>query len=164
MKKRMMTLGLAVALTSPLALSQMALAQVTPAPVIQSEGQVARFSEDQMWDAFFTSGYNYWDAKILADFWGSSVSDAKTAIGNKMLQGGQTKALLRLVMTDARVKALPRANELNYYFDAGYDYDDAVKLSKFWGGDDIYQTKIRIERNIIMGNMADIDYLLERGD
>lgn len=163
-KRNMMATGLALALAAPLVLNQVALAQaVDPATsqVVRIEGSVARVSDQAMWDAYFNSDYRYWDAKILADFWGSDVSDAKIAIGNKLLNGSETKAMLQVVMSDARSKALQSVDQLQYFFDCGFNYEDAQKLAEFWGEEDVYQSKLRIERSIILGNYDAVRTLLE---
>ena len=172
MKKSFKILSLSLLLAAPVTLSLPAQAQVSVDPGVQvlqqaqqqfpmlkladaavvEEATVAQMDDDAAWRAYSQSGYTYWDAQILANFWGDSVSNAKAMIGRKVSYGMQSKALLEQYMVDARVKALGNVEDLKFFFDAGYDYDDAAALATFWGDSSPYQTKLRIERNIILGN------------
>ena len=118
-----------------------------------ADTQLAQRDEQQReWDAYASSGYSYWDARVLASFWNDDVSDAKSRIGRKMMWGGINKIILEQNLMDSRIKALAGAENLNLFFDAGYSYKDAKALAGFWASDDVYENKVRIERNIIMGN------------
>ena len=44
--------------------------------------------------AFFKSQYHYWDARVLSNYWGQSVEDAKARIGRKILWGRKDVAIL----------------------------------------------------------------------
>ncbi len=160
MKNTLKALSLSLLLAAPFALPASAQTasdltvqvwqQKAPA---QYQGRVSQNDRQQQeWNAYSNSKYTYWDAKVLANFWGDSVSDAKALIGRKLLWGGTGKALLEQYMVDARVKALNTAENLNLYFDTGLDYDDVEALAEFWGESDTYQAKIRVERNYILGN------------
>lgn len=118
----------------------------------ESPLQVAQASESQAYQAFFDSRFNYWDAAVLSKFWTDSISDTKVRMGRKILWGGASKAYLEQQMMDARIKALAEADRLHFFFDAGYDYDDAKTLAEFWGDSSPWEGKLRVERNIIMGN------------
>ena len=118
---------------------------------LEPNALVADSSNDQEWSAYSNSGYDYWDAKVLANFWGQDVSQAKARIGRKVLWGGENKAHLAQMLLDARIKALGQVENLNFYAESGFSYDDVQKLSKFWGGN-AWETKIRIERNLVMGD------------
>jgi hypothetical protein len=113
--------------------------------------------------AFLTSQYDYWDAKVLANYWGQSVDDAKARIGRKILWGGANIAILEQFLLDARVKALQSVGRgPNYLFNASsYKYDDAVLLAQFWGDRSPWDAKLRIERNLILGNDEIIDQALQ---
>ena len=111
-------------------------------------------------NAFFRSGYDYWDARILADYWGQSLDEAKARIGRKIMWGGSDVAILEQFLVDARVQALVSVssslnrnrNPHKFYTESKYDYDDAVDLAKFWGDRTPFDAKLRIERNLILGN------------
>lgn len=109
-------------------------------------------------NAFFRSGYDYWDARILADYWGQSVDEAKARVGRKILWGGKDVAILEQFLVDARVQALGSVrsslnrNPYRFYGESKYNYEDAADLAKFWGDRTPLDAKLRIERNLIMGN------------
>lgn len=158
MKRTLRALSLSLILSSPLAVCLSVEAQPLnePAPRSDLQHSDARLAQDERgdreWDAYANSGYSYWDARMLANFWNDEVSDAKATIGRKLMWGGINKIILEQNLMDARIKALAGAENLNYFFDAGYSYKDAKALAGFWGSSDIYENKVRIERNIIMGN------------
>lgn len=117
-----------------------------------SNAQSPRATQRQEWDAFFSSRYTYWDAKVLSNFWNQNVGDAKARIGRKLLWGRSDQAILDQFLVDARVQALQSAESLDLYVESSYDYDDAQALASFWGDSTPYEAKVRIERNLIMGN------------
>lgn len=152
MKNTIQALSLALALASPFTMSLTAIAQeeITRPAVAQQVAQ--RTDRDREIRAFGNSQYTYWDARVLAEFWGTDVLDSKALIGRKLTWGGASKSYLQQMILDARMKALGRVDELKFFFDAGYGYQDAATLAEFWGDGDPYQTKLRIERNLIMGD------------
>ena len=123
-------------------------------------------TQEQELQAFFNSKYDYWDARVLADYWGQSVSDAKARMGRKILWGPENVAILNQFLVDARVKALqsvkPANNPSSYKFfrESNYSYDDANALAKFWGDRSPMDAKLRIERNLILGNNEIIEEAL----
>jgi hypothetical protein len=118
-------------------------------------------------DAFFSSSYNYWDARVLADFWGQSVYDSKARIGRKILWGKKDVAILEQFLVDARIKHLESIanastpSSYTYYGESGYTYDDAEVLAKFWGDASPMDGKLRIERNLTLGNSSVIEEALK---
>ncbi|MEC4885384.1 MAG: hypothetical protein SAL70_29320 [Scytonema sp. PMC 1070.18] len=125
--------------------------------------QAAKNVKNKELQAFFNSRYDYWDARVLADFWGQSLDEAKARIGRKVLWGPTNVAILDQFLVDARVKALQSANRSTYKFfvESGYTYDDAKALAKFWGDRSPADAKLRIERNLILGNNEMIDQALQ---
>ncbi len=105
-------------------------------------------------DAFFSYGeYTYCDAKMLGNYWGLSLIEAKALIGRKVLWGDTGIALLKQYFVDAQVKALSEYdNNICYFTENGYTYDDAVALADFWGERNPWEAKLRIQRNFILGN------------
>lgn len=151
-------MSLSILLTSPLALGLPALAE-PPAPRAEVRAaladnvfQVAQHSQQEEYDAFFQSQYDYWDAKLLAKFWGQDLAETKARMGRKILWGGENKAMLGMFLADARVKALGSVENLEFYSESGYSYNDAEALARYWGDADAWQGKLRIERNLILGN------------
>ena len=89
------------------------LAQATPQAGASGPGQkpnqpamTANDSQAKQ-DAFFASGYTYDDAALLANFWGESINDAKTIIGEKLTSGGQFKQKLAADLQAAESQASP---------------------------------------------------------
>ncbi len=111
-------------------------------------------------DAFFNSHYDYLDASILANFLQLPVDQTKTVMGNKILAGPVGKALLTQQLLDARVTALSSLEELRYFTDQAYSYEDAETLADFWGENSPYEAKLRIERNLIFDQQEAIDLAL----
>lgn len=116
-------------------------------------------AENKEYVAYQTSKYNYWDARVLADYWGKSVEEAKAVIGRKILWGKKDVAILEQFLVDARVKALksakPASNPSSYklFRESEFrEYEDVEALAKFWGDPSPMDAKLRIERNLILGN------------
>ena len=119
---------------------------------------IARRDRKKEINAFFRSGYDYWDARVLADYWGQSIDQSKARIGRKIMAGGRAVAILEQFLVDARVQALGSTrsslnrNPYRFYSESKYNYQDASDLAKFWGDRTPLDAKLRIERNLIMGN------------
>ena len=117
-------------------------------------------------NAFSRSDYDYWDAHVLADYWKQSVNEAKARIGRKILWGPENVAILEQFLVDARTQALREVQPASspgaykFYGKSKYDYEDAADLAKFWGERTPTDAKIRIERNLILGNEEIIDRAL----
>lgn len=156
MKKKLVVLSLSLALASPVALTQIAMAQVTPTAVVAQ-----RDSEAEL-NAYATSEYSYQDALVLGSFWGMDLYESKALIGGKILAGPESKAYLRMVLTDARTKALANVDDLKLYFNSGFNYNDAEEVAKFWGDSSPWEGKLRIERNLILGQADAVRELLRR--
>jgi hypothetical protein len=169
MKRTARALGLSLLLAAPLVFSQPAMARETTArgaqgweqawqqtrqhfpalQLIEFEGRVSQ-SAQQEWEAFHSSKYTYWDAKVLALFWNADVADTKQTIGRKLLWGGTNVTDLEVTMADARAKALVEAGELRL-FSESFAYEDAAALAQFWGEPGPYEAKLRIERKLVFG-------------
>ncbi|MGB6301705.1 MAG: hypothetical protein WBF90_36750 [Rivularia sp. (in: cyanobacteria)] len=126
----------------------------------------AKQTKNREFDAFFNSKYNYWDARVLGDYWGQSVVEAKARIGRKILWGKSDVAILEQFLVDARIKALNKVQRSNpnleLYGASKYRYDDAEKLAAVWGDSSPYEAKIRIEKNLILGQQEIIEQALKR--
>jgi hypothetical protein len=115
-------------------------------------------------DTFFASEYTYWDAAQLADYWGQSLQEAKARIGRKILWGPADVAILEQFLLDARLaslQALEETENLRFYAESSYSYSDAVALAEFWGDASPYEAKLRIERNLILGNAGEVATALQ---
>jgi hypothetical protein len=170
MKKNLKAAGLTVALPLTLALSAGAQEYTyeplegfrQSAQAVTQEAVVAQTSDDeQAWDAYANSEYSYWDAVVLANFWGQEVGETKTTMGHKLLSGPKAKAMLGLQITDARTKAMGSVDSLSLYSASGYNYEDAQAMAEFWGDPTPWEGKLRIERNLILGNQHTVENVLE---
>ncbi|NES85725.1 MAG: hypothetical protein F6K10_32400 [Moorea sp. SIO2B7] len=128
----------------------------SPLPYQESNGTENLLTQNSQqrreWDAFFSSKYDYWDAKVLAEYWEQSIGDAKARIGRKILWGETDIAILEQFLVDARIQALQSVNDPRYYRDSEYKYKDAQALAKFWGEPSPWEAKLRIEKNLRLGN------------
>ncbi|MEO1069112.1 MAG: hypothetical protein AAFW95_08310 [Cyanobacteria bacterium J06638_6] len=155
-------LAIATTLTTSLASAQEPASPVLGSP--NSEAMVVKNLKDQAQrelDAFFSSEYTYWDAAVLADYWGDNLEETKARMGRKVLWGPADVAILEQFLLDARLDAIETADQLEFYGDSSYDYDDAVVLAEFWGEATPYDAKLRIEQNLIMGNADEITTALQ---
>ena len=103
------------------------------------ENRQARRLERRALDAYFDAGYDYDHAVELAEYWGygDDVYSAKITKGKFILGTIEFPPPAETHEVDLQQQAL------DAYFDAGYDYDDAVALAEWWGyGDDVYSAKI----------------------
>jgi hypothetical protein len=126
-------------------------------PLGQAPEVTIAATEEQEWRAFARSKYGYTDARLLADYWGQPLGEAKARIGRKILWGERDVAVLEQFIVDSKIKALQSLDRgrssLPLFTDYGYKYQDAEALSKFWSGS-VFDAKVRIERNLILGNEA----------
>ncbi len=126
------------------------------------ETQLSQADAEAELEAFFSSDYTYWDAAQLASYWGQSLDDTKARIGRKIGWGPADVAVLEQFLLDARIESLQSlGNELRFFYETSYSYSDAAALAEFWGELSPYDAKLRIERNIIMGNAELVDAALE---
>ncbi|MBP9093139.1 hypothetical protein KBI23_19090 [bacterium] len=166
---RLAIVGLILLATSlPL---QAAIATDFTSPAVDSQttgqllAQAQNTSQDQKnWDAYSRSKYSYTDASVLAKFWKQNIGEAKSRIGSKLLAGPMGEDTLAQYMVDARIAALGAVNSnqgLTYWQDSSHTYDDAVALAKLWGEPSPWEAKVRVERNLILGNEKIIQNSIE---
>ncbi|MEP0929391.1 MULTISPECIES: hypothetical protein [Cyanophyceae] len=155
-----LTTGSALA-ADPAGQSQRSLSALPEAMLKGDESEISQNYAQSELDTFFSSGYTYWDAAQLASYWGQDVDEAKARMGRKILWGPADVALLEQFLLDARLESLQSVDELRFYSETSYTYDDAAALAEFWGDATPYEAKLRIERNLIMGNADEVDYALE---
>jgi hypothetical protein len=124
---------------------------VNPAAPIQPVNPAVRttYTDSQAYDKYF--GYNYVDAKVLANFWGeSSPSAAKLRLGHKMLDFGPQEGRIHLGQARQTVVNRPISQWPVWIQDGGYTYNDAERLGRYWGGG-TSQAKTKMARNLIQG-------------
>ncbi|MGW4943425.1 hypothetical protein ACWEOZ_17770 [Actinoplanes sp. NPDC004185] len=100
---------------------------------------------EKQYDAFFAAGYDYDDAVRLAIIWRSKddVGAIKAEAGRRLLAG--EKLPIPATPDDPATEdpISPREQkQLDAYFAAGYNYDDAVKLAKLWKLADPFSAKV----------------------
>jgi hypothetical protein len=110
-------------------------------PVKPDPKNVATAKENAALDAYFAAGYDYDDAVKLAELWHSSDPyRTKVDAGQKLLDGEKLP-----VKPGTNAPAGPSAAEsaaVSAFFDAGYSYEDAVKLADLWKLADPYSAKV----------------------
>jgi hypothetical protein len=109
----------------------------------------------KQYDAFFAAGYDYDDAVKLAAIWRSKdeIGAVKAEAGRRLLAGE------KLPITPTPDDATPaeeinprEQKQLDAYFAAGYNYDDAVKLAKLWKLADPYAAKVEGGKRLLAGD------------
>lgn len=120
--------------------------------------------QDQDLNAFFAAGYDYNDALTLRQLWNETDVVQVKADAGKMLLAGQTLPIKPTPVTSPT--ATPGAgdpaasnpaadpaqeSELNAYFGAGYNYDDAIQLGKLWNQTDVLQIKTEAGQKLLAG-------------
>ena len=104
--------------------------------------------------AFFDAGYVWDDAVQLATLWHlDDPSRAKVDAG-KMLGSGQT---LPIQPKPDNVAAAKEAAAVGKFFDAGYDYNDAVRLAALWHLKDAYAAKVAGGQKLLAGQTLPIN-------
>jgi hypothetical protein len=105
---------------------------------------------------YASSGYQYCDAKLIADLWGISVEQAKVQIGLKIQNGigRNIPSVLRL--------SRQQGNTCEWE-DTGYSYEDAQQLADLWGLDEPYNAKLKVARYVTNGQRYIVDRALGRG-
>ncbi len=109
---------------------------------------------------YFDAGYDYDDAVVLAEIWGLDTPwDAKIK-AKGLLNSGEaaTIPIEPGSAPDAPVEDYSAYEDydLSPYFEAGYDYDDAVALAGIWGLDTPYDAKIKAKGLLVSGDGDDI--------
>ncbi|GIF06579.1 hypothetical protein [Actinoplanes siamensis] len=102
---------------------------------------------------FFSAGYGYDDAVKLAKLWKLKTPyDAKVAGGEKLLAGKK----LPFKPNPATAEENQESVRVDAFFNAGYDYDDAVKLAKLWKLKTPYDAKVAAGKRLLAGETLPI--------
>lgn len=126
-----------------------------PAPAPSVAASYSDADQQKDWAAYFAAGYGYNDAVQLATLWHSkaNIGNVKAEAGRRLLAG----ETLPIKPTgnpvdppadpnDPQIKADQAA--LDAFFNAGYVWDDAVKLAKAWHLSDPSDAKIKAGKKI----------------
>jgi hypothetical protein len=122
-----------------------------PAPSVAASYSTADLNKD--WAAYFGAGYGYNDAVQLAVLWHSKadIGNVKAEAGRRLL-AGETLPIKPTpdpaTSSTSDSEAGPGQDGWRAFFDAGYDWDDAVRLAKLWHLSDPGDAKIKAGKKI----------------
>jgi hypothetical protein len=105
-------------------LKQKSAGQTAPAatPDVATDPQ-----QESDYQAYFNAGYSYDDAVALGKIWNETDTDqVKAQAGQKLIDGDT------LPVKPSGTPAPPEDRAAAAFFNAGYDYNDAVKLGHLW--------------------------------
>lgn len=112
------------------------------------------------WDAYFAAGYDYDDALELARIWNltGDIGTVKAEAGRRLL-AGETLPIQPGTAPSHDPSPAPEtaeAAQVDAFFAAGYDYNDAVKLAELWKTSDPYQAKVEGGKKLLAGETLPI--------
>jgi hypothetical protein len=135
---------------SPAAASPSASA-VTPPVAVSPTGSTT----ERRRDAFFAAGYDYDDAVKLARLWHKPVADidaVKAEAGRRLL----ARQTLPVKPKPGNVVSAKETQQVEAFFAAGYDVDDAIRLSRLWKTADAYHAKVEGGKRLLAGDTLPI--------
>ena len=134
-------------------------------------------TSERAFNAFFMSEFDFWDARILADYWNLSLTNSKLNIGRKLISNQQNGTLDFAINTlnsqirrarDQYFRSVRYGNPSTYalYLEY-YSYNDAKLLAQLWNNGNaspqqIVQAKYAIDRGLALGNYDFIEASLKR--
>lgn len=140
------------------AVSVMAPGATTVSPSPSPTSSPSKEDVERWQAAYFKAGYDYDNAVELARLWHrekDNIGAVKAEAGRRLMAGetlpvkpGGTPA------TDAPDSE--EAQRVGAFFDAGYDYADAVTLAKLWKLDETYAAKVEGGRRLLAGETLPI--------
>jgi hypothetical protein len=107
-------------------------------------------------DAFFTSGYDGTDAIKLAKIWKLDSPEAAKIMGGTKLLDGEKLPLKPHYDDGISSAERKKALQVDKFFAAGYDYNDAVKLKKIWHTATPYDAKVLGGKKLLAGQSLPI--------
>jgi hypothetical protein len=124
------------------------------APAASAPATPSAADLQKAWDAYFGAGYDYNDALKLAKIWHSKddVGNVKAEAGRRLL-AGQT---LPFQPSPSSVAKAKEDAQVNAFFAAGYDYNDAVKLAALWHLPDANHAKVAAGKKLLAGEKLPI--------
>jgi hypothetical protein len=88
------------------------------------------YTQAQEFDAYFAAGYDYQNAQALATIWNDSdITQVKADAGLKLLEG---QTLPVTADNPPLSQSQPDITDVDAFFSAGYEYQDAVTLAGMW--------------------------------
>jgi len=99
-------------------------------------------------DDFFTNGYNYCDAKLIASFWGTDTVKAKLAAGKLLykIESGGGKKAVENILSLARLWT-----KCEWDDGSDYTYDDMKVLADYWGLPTPFDAKLKVGKLLTEG-------------
>lgn len=120
---------------------------------------LAATKEQNAVDAFYRTGeYTSCDIKYLSDMWGKSSWDTKVFAGQKIVDGAED--FFRGELNYARQTGLNNGVRCDYSL-GGYSYQDAEKLSRYWGST-VWDAKLKIGSALEQGQNLEILSAMQR--
>lgn len=98
--------------------------------------------------AFFSSDYNYCDAKVLAAFWGVGVTESKERIGRKLRS--KNRNVVERSLARGRQAVVDEPTKRCSFDETGFSYADAEKLGTYWKKS-VDDAKTLVEKKVTMG-------------
>jgi hypothetical protein len=116
-----------------------------------SSGGSADHTRAEDLNAYFDAGYVYADAEKLAKLWNqTNITRVKAEAGEQLLDG-------KTLPVQPSGDPIPPPNkDVEAFFNAGYDYNDAVTLAGLWHTADAYHAKIKAGKTIENGGSLPI--------
>ena len=133
-------------------------AYVVAAPASASAPPLSEAELQRDLDAYFAAGYDYDDALELARIWNltGDVGTVKAEAGRRLLAGETLPIQPGPHETPSSGGDSPEAAQVEAFFAAGYDYEDAVKLAELWKTSDPYQAKVEGGKKLLAGETLPI--------
>lgn len=121
--------------------------ETLPFTATPNRDEVADPKVEARLNAFSSAGYSYDDAEQLATLWKTATPYEAKIEGGKRLLAKKT-----LPIPPSNPEQGKEEARVNAYFDAGYTYDDAVRLASLWKKADPYSAKIEAGKRILAGD------------
>lgn len=111
--------------------------------------------------AFFSSTYTYCDAKVLAAFWGTGVTESKERIGRKLRK--KNRDTVERSLARGRTAVVDEPTKRCTFDETGFTYADAEKLGRYWKKS-TEDAKTLVERKVTMGGEKVVKDILAAAD
>ena len=132
--------------------TRLALALMMSTSLTLAAASLASPAQADPSDAFFSSSYTYCDAKLIGALWGISIENAKSQIGQKIVNGIGDN--VPTILAESR-----RAGNRCDWVDTSYAYSDAEELAGVWGTD-VDRAKAKIAAYLTNGQKFVVDRAL----
>jgi hypothetical protein len=115
-----------------------------PAPSVAAS--YSNVDQQKDWAAYFNAGYGYNDAVQLAAIWhtNANIGNVKAEAGRRLLAGETlpVKPTGNVTPSEPASQVKEDSAALDAFFNAGYTWDDAVKLATLWHLSDPSDAKV----------------------